>query len=106
MLPITSLLTKHSRLMDAFVEDTSLGSTDPGWSTVETMVANLPISNKPGRTTLLLRRRAQSAKMLVVHSFPGLEKLTTASSEGNSNGSNSHLHNSRQSHGAADEHQT
>ena len=37
--PVSS--QKHSRLIDAFVDDTSLGYTDPGWLTLETMVAKL-----------------------------------------------------------------
>jgi hypothetical protein len=32
---------KHSRLIDAFVDDTSLGFTDPGYLTLDTMVAKL-----------------------------------------------------------------
>ena len=32
---------KHSRLIDAFVDDTSLGFTDPGYVTLETLVSNL-----------------------------------------------------------------
>jgi hypothetical protein len=32
---------KHSRLIDAFVDDTSLGFTNPGYLSLETMVAKL-----------------------------------------------------------------
>ena len=32
---------KHSRLIDAFVDDTSLGFTDPGYVTLETLVSKL-----------------------------------------------------------------
>ena len=33
--------TKHSRLIDAFVDDTSLGFSDPGYLTSETLIAKL-----------------------------------------------------------------
>ena len=33
--------TRHSRLIDAFVDDTSLGFSDPGYMTLETLVAKL-----------------------------------------------------------------
>jgi hypothetical protein len=32
---------KHSRLVDAFVDDTSLGFTDPGYATLEMLVSKL-----------------------------------------------------------------
>ena len=33
--------TKHSRLIDVFVDDTSLGLSDPGYLTLETLIAKL-----------------------------------------------------------------
>ena len=85
----TSPPQQHDRLINAFVDDTSLGFTDPGMLTLETNCSDL------GKDTVLLWRHTRLIEVLLVHNVLGLEERTTESSTDRQHGSESHSGNSR-----------